>query len=290
MSGRPKKPLPPAGRLNFLLGASDTDLDNFELARLAQVANLRSELHAILDKLIDEMAQAAVAGWFRQTNRERLKQAILETPDAAFDRIMARAKEQIRDGQRSQQELIPRTSLTPGAAHLAAALRYQERNMAEGKCSLCPEPLDRNSVRFCTKHLAMTRDRDRQKKGLSDPGSREYLYSGEIPESTHGRTRGTLASLAMNREQKTRALLAELGVPPESAAVSLKVAVEAIQKCLPRSKADALTQAELFEKAGVITKTTGGKALAKLLSAGQVHRFGKGVSGNPYRYFTKAGS
>src|SRR5438034_697991 len=123
----PKKALAAPARLNFLLGASDTDLDNFELARLAEVANLRTHLHDILDKLIDEMAQAAVAGWFRQANRETFKQAILETPDAKFDRIMDLAKEQIRDGQRSPEELIPRTSLPPGAAHLAASLLYQQR-------------------------------------------------------------------------------------------------------------------------------------------------------------------
>jgi len=73
MSRPQNKPLPPAAKLNFLLGAPDDDLSSFELARLAEVANLRSDLHAILDKLIDEMAQAAVAGWFRQASREKDK-------------------------------------------------------------------------------------------------------------------------------------------------------------------------------------------------------------------------
>jgi hypothetical protein len=39
--------------INFLFGCSEKSLGSFELARLAEVANLRSELHNILDRLID---------------------------------------------------------------------------------------------------------------------------------------------------------------------------------------------------------------------------------------------
>src|SRR5215472_5682074 len=167
------------------------------------------------------------------------------------------AARMIREGQRSEEEQIPREPLPPGIAHLAAAVRYQERNIAEGKCCVCPQPLDRNSVRFCTKHLAWARTKSARQRGAKgEPGSRDYLY-GEITPSTHGRQPGSLAASAMNREKKTRALLAEIGVKPEDAAVSLKAAVEAIYKIMPEKKADAMTQAELFEKAGVITKTTG---------------------------------
>jgi hypothetical protein len=272
--------LPVTVPLNFLLGCSQQSLDQYGLARLAESADLRKQLHATLDQLIEQSALANLAQWFRETDRDAINQALALEEDP-----LTWAKRQIREGQRSEEELIPLPALPPGAAHLAAAIRYQERNLAEGKCRHCPKPLDRNSVDMCSEHLEKARIRKRQKKGLSDPGSREYLYSGEVPESTHGRTPGTLASLAMNREQKTRALLAELGIPPESAAVSLKAAVEALQKCMPRSKAEALTQAELFEKAGIPSKTTGGKALAELFSAGQIQRIGKGISGNPFRYF-----
>jgi hypothetical protein len=54
-------------------------------------------------------------------------------------------------------------SLAPGAAHLAAAIRYQERNIADGKCCECPEPLDPNSIRYCGKHLALIRARAARK-------------------------------------------------------------------------------------------------------------------------------
>ncbi len=166
------KPLPPAAKLNFLLGASDKDLSSFELARLAEVANLRADLHAILDKLIDEMAQAAVAGWFRQTTREKVKQALeaLENPEARINEVERWAKEKIRDGQKSKQELIPRTALPPGAAHLAAALRYASNNIAKGLCGVCPTPLDRNSVRYCPRHLAIMRARKKPKGAKGSPG------------------------------------------------------------------------------------------------------------------------
>jgi hypothetical protein len=185
-----KHPIPHArdARLNFLLGSSDSDLGSFELARLAEVANLRTDLHAVLDKLIDEMAQAAVAGWFRQTNREALMRAI-QAPEEHTAEILAWAKKRIRDGQRSQEELLPRTLLAPGKAHLAASLRYQQRNVAEEKCRKCPEPLDRNSVQSCTAHLEKNRERQRtNQKSLNRP--------------QHGRAPGTLAALAAGREKR----------------------------------------------------------------------------------------
>src|SRR5256886_4964400 len=116
----PKEKLPLAAPLNFLLGCSDADLASFQLARLSSVANLRSQLHELLDKIIDEMGQSALAGWFRTQDRPSLKAAI-ESPEEAIVRIVARAQEKIRDGQKSESELIPRTPLPPGAAHLAAA-------------------------------------------------------------------------------------------------------------------------------------------------------------------------
>jgi len=95
--------------LNFLLGCSEKSLADFELARLAEVADLRKEVLFILDRLMDQMSQAALTAWFRKTDRETLKHA-LENPDD----VIALAKEQMRDGQRSEEELIPLTALPPG--------------------------------------------------------------------------------------------------------------------------------------------------------------------------------
>ncbi len=277
-SSKREKQSPVKVPLNFLLGHSQADLDSFMLARLAAVANLRSEMQDIMDRLIDELTLAGLASWFRETDRESLKRA-LETEESALEF----AKRMIRGGG----EIIPRICLNPGQAHRTAAVTYQKRNIAEGRCSECPKPLARNSVRFCEKHLAMNRARYSQKKALSNPGSREFLYAGEVTGSTHGRQPGSLASLAMHREQKTRAILAELGIPPESAAVSLHAAKEALLGCMPAMRGDAMTQAQLFAKAMIPTKTTGQNALKELISAGQVERIGKGIKGDPYLYFLR---
>jgi hypothetical protein len=234
--------------INFLLTCSDSTLDTYELARLAEIANLRAELHEILDRVIDTGSQAALARWFRAQDRQTLKQAI-ENEESPLEW----ANRRIREGRRSEEELLPLPSLPPGAAHLAAALRYQERSVAEGKCRYCPKPLDRNSVDMCTDHLAKARARKGPK---GQRGSTDYLY-GDGFQDRHGRQPGTLASLEMSREKKTRAVLAELGIPPESAAVSLKAAKDALLKVMPESKARAMSQAQLFEAAAVVTRTTG---------------------------------
>lgn len=269
--------------INFLLGCSDAELGKYELARLADVANTRAQIQILQDQATDHMALAYLAAWMRSMDRPALKHAI-ENEESPYEW----AKRMIREGQRSEkenEESIPRPPLPPGAAHLAASLRYQERNIAEGKCSLCPKSLARNSVRFCEKHLAMSRARNQQKKALSLPGTREYLYAGVLSESTQGRQSGTLASLAMNREKKTRAVLAEMGIPPESAAVSLRAAKDALLKVMPDSKAKALAAMELFQAAIVPSEQTGRNALGELLAEGKIQRIGKGINRDPFRYF-----
>ena len=103
--------------------------------------------------------------------------------------------------------------------------------------------------------------------------------------ATHGRQPGSLAACEMLREKKTRAVLAELGISPESAAVSLKAAKETLLRVMPDSKAKAMSPADLRQAATVPSKTTGDKALRELLSAGKIQRIGKARSGHPFRYF-----
>jgi len=177
----PVKTLP----LNFLLGCAQGELGNFELARLDEVAHLRSELHTILDRLIDQMAQAALASWFKAQDRQTLKHAI-ENEESPVEW----ANRMIRQGQRSGEELLPLPSMPPGEAHRAASLRYQERNVAAGLCAVCPESLDANSVRYCTRLLAAARHR-KTKQGREAPGSLDYLYSDSKQPSAHGRQPGS---------------------------------------------------------------------------------------------------
>src|SRR5260370_17857168 len=60
-------------------------------------------MHLSFDKIIEEVAQAAGGGWFKQTDRETLKGALetIENPEKHADEIGAGAKARIRDGQRS---------------------------------------------------------------------------------------------------------------------------------------------------------------------------------------------
>src|SRR5690242_14867309 len=85
--------------LNFLLGCSNEALGQFELVRLGDVADLRKELHAVLDRLIDSTAQAALAAWFKAQDRQSLKDALENEPSA-----MEWAKEQIRKQGRADEE------------------------------------------------------------------------------------------------------------------------------------------------------------------------------------------
>src|ERR1700682_1730557 len=280
LKARKSKAVTMAIPLNFLLGCSELSLDNYELARLAETADLRKEFHILFDRLIEQSALAMLAKWFRQSDRDAILQtlAIEESPTEW-------AKRQIKEGQRSEDDLLPLPSLPPGAGHLAAALRYQERNIAEGKCRYCPKPLDRNSVDMCTEHLVKARAR-KKPMGSETPGSVDWLYR-DGSEIAKGREPSNLARLEMNREKKTRAVLAELGIPPESAAVSLKAAKEALLAHMPGpdSEGGPMTADDLFEAATVPSRTTGFKALLELFSSGKIQRTGKGARGSAFRYY-----
>lgn len=91
-------------------------------------------------------------------------------------------------------------SLPPGAAHIAASLRYQERNIAAGKCAVCPKPQDRNSVRYCTFHLEQARERMRLKNGrkpkaVEEEERRKKLLSAPLPASSKRRSPKVLKAL-----------------------------------------------------------------------------------------------
>ena len=166
-------PLP----LNFLLGCSDAALDNFQLTHLNELANVRKEMQALIDRMIDLQSQAAIAGWFKSQDRQSLKHAIEneESPEEWAKRL-------IREGQRGEGELrdapmpspwIVRPRLLPEVARARKSARSQNwsnENLAKGLCQSCTEPLDPNSVRYCTKHLAAVRAksaRQRQAKTYS---------------------------------------------------------------------------------------------------------------------------
>jgi hypothetical protein len=267
--------------LNFLLTCSENHLGEYELNKLAEVANTRQEMHEVLDRLVDLMGQASLVRWFRAQDREAIKHA-LDNPDD----VIEIAKERIRAGQRSDEELIPRAVLPPGSAHLAAALRYQKRNLEQGLCTECPEPLDRNSVRYCTKHLQNARLRYKPKNAKgARPGSIGWLH-GEGFESQHGRMPGTLQATNITRQKKTRAILADMGLPLGKVDTAKQAAKDTMLAIMPQSKKEALLFWEVLDRAKLESyESTTKHALVELVSSGLVQRIGKGIRGNPFLYF-----
>lgn len=57
--------------LEFLLDSSNAIVGEYELSRLNLAANLKKELRAIVERIIDETAEARVARWLMD-NRARL--------------------------------------------------------------------------------------------------------------------------------------------------------------------------------------------------------------------------
>jgi hypothetical protein len=76
------------------------------------------------------------------------------------------AKAKIKGMGRTPEDVLPMLTPPPGQAHRTASVTYQKRNIDEGKCCDCPQPLGRHSVRYCDKHLKACRERARAKKAL----------------------------------------------------------------------------------------------------------------------------
>jgi hypothetical protein len=110
------------------------------------------------------------------------------------------------------------------------------------------------------------------------------MYAGGLRGWT-GTAPEHMASLAMSREKQPAHCSLGWASRQENAAVSLNAAREAILKCLPRLRGEALSMSQIFDRAMIPTKTTENRALKALLDAGQIKRLGKGVGGDPYLYW-----
>lgn len=76
----------------FLLTASRTALQSYELSRLSHAANLRKEIGQLLDSWIEENSAAMLARWLMEKNERcasRGQGAEPETPDTASDNVLA---------------------------------------------------------------------------------------------------------------------------------------------------------------------------------------------------------
>jgi hypothetical protein len=136
--------------------------------------------------MLREVSRLDLVRSIRASSPEQIKEALERPSDAIAD-----AKPQIKNAGRSVDELIPLLPLASAAVkanHIAASIRYQERNIEEGKCSICPQSLAHNSVRYCETHLAVRWDRARKR-------------AKKLDKPPHGRAPGTLAALAEGRKE-----------------------------------------------------------------------------------------
>lgn len=185
----------------FLLECSDGALGNFELVKLGEAANLRREMLALFDRLVDVSAQAVLAAWLRTLDRNELRQQLLESPNTTFEAIIAEAKAQIRSQGHPEEErgempspwlvrpMKYHTKEERKAANIAATGRRQEERVTKGLCEKCSEPQCRESSRLCKKHLDMKTANQRKRNGTKEQ---------------HGRHPNTLKALREPSEKRKR--------------------------------------------------------------------------------------
>ena len=59
--------------VEFMLSASTNSLSDFQLARLNEAANLKSEARELLEQAMEKMVEARVACWFRMHREDLLR-------------------------------------------------------------------------------------------------------------------------------------------------------------------------------------------------------------------------
>lgn len=75
----------------FLLTASHTALQSYELSRLSHAANLRKEINQLLDSWVEENSAAMLARWLMERHERSSgepENAPPETPDTASHNVL----------------------------------------------------------------------------------------------------------------------------------------------------------------------------------------------------------
>jgi hypothetical protein len=91
---------------DFLLSASRTSLQSYELTRLSHAANLRKEIGTLLDQWLDENAYAMLARWLME-QRERSSS---HTADDLSPDLHASPAHSVSDNFLADQALPPPAS------------------------------------------------------------------------------------------------------------------------------------------------------------------------------------
>src|SRR6266566_7690652 len=202
--------------LDFLLKHSLMTLSELELSSLSRSSNALKHAKLEMEEAVAQREIAGVARWLlehREDLLEAARRAILPAKGrelfepGKLDEVLTRAKEEVRDCGRSQEEkedgkmpsnwnVRQRTYFTDEqrrAGRSASEKQSRERRIAKGLCEKCTKPLAHHSIRECDAHLEIHRQRDardRQKAGV-EPG-------------TQGRQPGTLKALKEANEKRKR--------------------------------------------------------------------------------------
>jgi len=91
----------------FLLSASRTTLQSYELSRLAHSANLRKEIGELLDQYLEENSSAMLARWLID---QREKSALAVPDDGEADSESAAAAQSASDNVLPDRVPLPRAS------------------------------------------------------------------------------------------------------------------------------------------------------------------------------------
>ena len=202
--------------LDFLLKHSHATLCELELSSLSRSSNALKAARLEMDEAVAQREVAGVVRWLLEHREELLeaaRRAILPAKGrelfepGKLDEVLTRAKEEVRDCGRSQEEkedgkmpsnwnVRQRTYFTDEqrrAGRSASEKQSRERRIAKGLCEKCTKPLAHHSIRECDAHLEIHRQRnarDRKKAGIK-PG-------------TQGRQPGTQAALAAGRAKQSK--------------------------------------------------------------------------------------
>ena len=203
--------------LDFLLKHSLMTLSELELSSLSRSANALKHAKLEMEEAVAQREIAGVARWLlehREDLLEAARRAILPAkggelfePDGKLEQVMTRAREEICNQGRGPEETKDGAMPSPWlvrerkyltdeqrrAGRSAIEKRCREKHIGKGLCERCSQPLARESVRECTKHLELHRQRD----------SRDRRKAG-IEPGTQGRQPGTLKALKEANEKRKR--------------------------------------------------------------------------------------
>lgn len=119
--------------LDYLLAASRTSLQSFELARLNHAANLRQEIAALIDQWVQETSEAMLARWMLD-NHKSLRSAAMNSADVVRT-FLDSADSSLDESHSAISDMVPappRLAEPRTAIRTTMARRPQKQRSAAG--------------------------------------------------------------------------------------------------------------------------------------------------------------